>query len=100
MRIPLNSMQHTLAQIVAERPWTGWFGSGSVIATGFWTILEGATKVGGFFIVAIGLCAALLNYRVQKLAKEKVELELRLSKERLQESNSAMSQAPGQRDSS
>ena len=100
MRTPLSNMQHTLAQIVAERPWTGWFSSGGIIATGFWTVLEGATKVGGFLIVAVGLGAAIINYRVQRLAKQKVELELQINRERLQGLGSATSRERDPRDSS
>lgn len=98
----IKHMQSLLVKIAMDRPWLGFATSLGITATGTWTVIEsflkGATLVGGFLMMLVGLVAAILNARVQRLAREKLELEVSIL--RRQESGSARSQEPSLQDSS
>ncbi len=62
--------------LIERHPSVGYVGAITPTATGFWALLDGATKLGAFASVTVGLCVGLLTWRVQRLNAQRATLEI------------------------
>jgi hypothetical protein len=78
-RLSLPPMKIALAfftSLIERHPGFGYIGAGVPVAAGFWTFLEGLTKIGAFLSIVVGLLAGLTTWQVQRLNKRKVLVEI------------------------
>jgi hypothetical protein len=73
----LRNMHGKLVQLIIDRPNVGLATSGGVTAAGVISLVEAATKIGGFLIVLVGLIAAWYNLKVQRHAAKKLEEQVK-----------------------
>jgi hypothetical protein len=62
--------------LIERHPGFGYIGAGVPVAAGFWTILEGLTKIGAFLSIVVGLIVGLTTWRVQRLNQQKALAEI------------------------
>jgi hypothetical protein len=61
--------------MIERHPALGYIGAGVSTGSGFWVLVEKATKLGALVSVVIGIAVGLVTYRVQRAQEKKLKRE-------------------------
>ncbi len=62
-------------EVIQAKPAVGYFGAAVPTATGFWVLIETATKIGACVSIMLGIAVAIVTLQVQLLNKKKLNKE-------------------------
>jgi uncharacterized membrane protein len=76
MKMGFSTAAAVLNELIERKPSVGYIGAAVPTATGFWAFVEGATKIGAFVSVVVGLVVGITTWQVQRLNKRKALAEI------------------------
>ena len=70
-------MKAYLVSLIERQPAYGYLGAAVPTASGFWVLVEQATKIGALLSITIGIVVGFTTWRVQRMQARRIEAELR-----------------------
>jgi len=75
MKTPI-SLWSAAVDLIERKPALGYIGAAVPTSTGFWALVEQATKIGALVSVGVGIAVGVVTWRVQRKQLAKLEAEL------------------------